>query len=79
MLSRHYLNLLGLPADLLDVVGSYRDPARAKDPGSLALAAVHIAAAGAGHVPQEAFLADHGWLPRLEAWRSLPLSTEDEK
>lgn len=77
-LSRQHLNLLGLPAPLLDLVGSHREPARAGNGASLALAAVHVAAIRPGEIPDEVFLADHGWLPRLAAWRSLPLSTEDE-
>jgi len=65
-LSRQYLNLVGLPAPLLDLVGSHRAPERALGP-SLALAALHVVSGP----PDEAFLARAGYLERAPEWRQL--------
>jgi hypothetical protein len=56
--------LMGLPGPLLDIVGSYREPSRARDGASLALAAVHVASGSL----DEDFLGRAGWLKRVPAW-----------
>ena len=76
-LSRQYLNLMGLPGPLLDLVGRVRTPSLAPGSGgagslpeasALALAAVHVAS---GHL-DEAFLARTGFLARLATWPTSP-------
>jgi len=74
-LSWHYLNLLGLPGPLLDLVGSLATPSRARavspEGSQLALAAVQVATGQC----DESFLTQAGFQDRLTIWRQFILSS----
>lgn len=70
--ARHYLNLMGLPAPLLELVENHRQPSRAQNPDSLALAALHVAS---GQLDQD-FLTRTGYLERVPRWRQSMLDNE---
>lgn len=72
-ISRHFLNLMGLPAPLLDIVGNVGAPSRAQLADPLALAAVHVAAG----FRDEGFLAGAGLLDRVPAWLDLELADKE--
>jgi CheY-like chemotaxis protein len=72
-ISRHYLNLMGLPRPLLDLVACCQEPCGQERP-SLAMAAVHVAS---GHLDLP-FLARGGFQDRVPAWRQAMLAIVDE-
>lgn len=63
----HYLNLIGIPAPVLEIVARHRAPSEGEGAPSLALAAVHAAAGG----DDSSFLARAGYPDRLHAWNQV--------